>query len=197
MSCAPVPWQDVATRLRPFVARRVDGPDVDDVLQDVFVRMQRGLGGLRDDQRFSAWLFQIARSAIADHGRARARHPLVAGDAAPGVGRDDDDDDDGGDDDDREAFRALAGCVAVFVARLPSPYREAVTLVELEGLSAREAAVLAGVSISGMKSRVQRGRAQLRALFDDCCRIAVDARGKVTGYEPRAQPACGCREPDA
>jgi hypothetical protein len=47
-----------------------------------------------------------------------------------------------------------AACVSLFVAQLPSPYREAVTLVELEGLTAREAAEMVGVSISGMKSRV-------------------------------------------
>jgi hypothetical protein len=76
------------------------------------------------------------------------------------------------------------------VARLSSPYREAVTLVELEGLTAKAAAALAGISVSGMKSRVQRGRAQLRALFEECCDIAVDARGKVVDVVPRP---CGCR----
>jgi RNA polymerase sigma-70 factor (ECF subfamily) len=92
-------------------------------------------------------------------------------------------------DGDREVARALAGCVAVFVARLPSPYREAVTLVELEGLTAKDAAALVGISVSGMKSRVQRGRAQLRQLFEACCDIAVDARGKPVDAIPRA----GCR----
>ncbi|MGH2907605.1 MAG: hypothetical protein ACRDKI_12665 [Solirubrobacterales bacterium] len=43
-------------------------------------------------------------------------------------------------DDDRDAARALACCVSIFVARLPSPYREAITLVELEGLE-RERAI--------------------------------------------------------
>ncbi|HVV85442.1 MAG TPA: sigma-70 family RNA polymerase sigma factor [Kofleriaceae bacterium] len=214
MSCEPVPWRDVASRLRPFVARRVQPGDVDDVLQDVFVRAQRGLGALRDDERMAAWLFQVARSAIAEHGRARARHPLVAGDvpaegvderAAVGVRASEAATaaaaaaDHAGDVDDADdAAHALAGCVADFVARLPSPYREAVTLVELEGLTAREAAALAGVSVSGMKSRVQRGRRQLRALFEDCCRIALDARGHVTDVEPRAAPgacaAAGCRD---
>jgi RNA polymerase sigma-70 factor (ECF subfamily) len=78
------------------------------------------------------------------------------------------------------------------VARLPSPYREAVTLVELEGLTVREAAEMAGVSVSGMKSRVQRGRAQLRQLFDECCEIALDARGKVIDYAPRPRPCRTC-----
>lgn len=188
MSGATAPWSEVDVRLRPFVARRVSPPDVDDVMQDVYLRLQRGLGALRDEQRMGAWLHQVARSAIADHGRARARHPLTAAaregaaaharalDGAAVVDS----------HDDREVARALASCVAVFVARLPSPYREAVTLVELEGLTAREAAAMTGVSLSGMKSRVQRGRAQLRALFEDCCAIALDARGKVTGFAPRS-----------
>lgn len=201
MNAAPVPWQDVAGRLRPFVARRVPASDVDDVVQDVFVRMQRGLPELRDEERFGAWMYQIARTTIADHGRARLRHPLVrdaqaeqelaedtaaaSADAASGAG-------DGDGDGDRHVARLLAGCVSVFVARLPSPYREAVTLVELEGLTVREAAELVGATVPAMKSRVLRGRAQLRRLFEDCCDIAVDARGKPIEVTPRR---CGCAAP--
>jgi RNA polymerase sigma-70 factor (ECF subfamily) len=189
MNAAPAPWQDVAARLRPFLARRVAPSDVDDVLQDVWLRVQRGLPGLRDEERFTSWLFQIARSAVAEHQRVRARHPLreapdeaelaAAAPAEPA-------------EDDREAASALACCISTFVARLPSPYREAVTLVELEGLTVREAAEMVRISVSGMKSRVQRGRAQLRALFDECCEIALDARGKVLDYAPRPRPCRGC-----
>jgi len=178
---------DVAARLRPFIARRISPAEVDDVLQDVFVRMHRGLPALRDDERFTSWLFQVARSSVAEHLRARARHPIVDSSDLdePPSGPDD--------EDDREAARSLAGCVAMFVAQLASPYREAITLVELEGLTTREAAELTGITISGMKSRVQRGRVQLRALFDACCQIAVDARGKVVAFEPRAKPCGSCK----
>jgi RNA polymerase sigma-70 factor (ECF subfamily) len=186
VNAGAVPWSDVAALLRPFVARRVDASDVDDVLQDVLVRTQRGLAELRDEERLSAWLLQVARSAIADHGRARARHPIADPAAAPAPVAEPTDG-----DDDRVAFQALVGCVAVFVARLPSPYREAITLVELEGLTIRAAADLAGVSVSGMKSRVQRGRAKLRTLFEQRREIAIDARGKITDVTPRACGA-GC-----
>ncbi|HTM22712.1 MAG TPA: sigma-70 family RNA polymerase sigma factor [Kofleriaceae bacterium] len=179
---AAVAWREVEDRLRPFVARRVSAADVDDVLQDVFLRMHRGLGGLRDDQQLGAWLYQVARSAIAEQGRARARHPLAAGADPPELPVDPA----AAEHDDRQAARALAGCLSAFVARLPSPYREAVTLVELEGLTAREAAELTGISVSGMKSRVQRGRAQLRHLLEQCCDIELDARGKVSGFTPVA-----------
>jgi RNA polymerase sigma-70 factor (ECF subfamily) len=184
VNASPELWRDVSTRLRPFIAKRVSASEVDDVLQDVFVRMQRGLTGLRDDEKLASWLFQIARSSIAEHGRTRARHPLSDEDVpeAPAETT----------DDDRVAARSLSACVALFVAQLPSPYREAVTLVELQGLTAREAAEMVGISVSGMKSRVQRGRAQLRDMFDACCEIALDARGKVTDYAPRPTP-CGCK----
>jgi len=185
MSVSHAPWQEVAAQLRPFLARRVGAPDIEDVLHYVWLRVQRGLPGLRDEERFTSWLFQVARSAVAEHQRIRARHPLPDAPTEPELTAEPT-------TDDREAARSLACCISIFVARLPSPYREAVTLVELEGLTVREAAEMVGVSISGMKSRVQRGRAQLRQLFDECCEIALDARGKVIDYTPRPRSCRTC-----
>ncbi len=179
----PALWQDVAARLRPFIARQVPATDVDDVLQDVFLRLQRGLGSLRDEERFTSWLFQVARSSVSEHVRGRARHPVAPEVELPAPLS----------DDDRDASRSLSACISLFVAQLPSPYREAVTLVELEGLTAREAAEMVGVSLTAMKSRVQRGRAQLRVAFDRCCEIALDARGKVVDYAPRQAPCPSCK----
>jgi RNA polymerase sigma-70 factor, ECF subfamily len=184
-------WTELAAKLRPFVARRVRAPhDVDDVVQDVFLRLQRGLPGLRDDDRFGPWVYRVARSAIAEHQRARHRHALTPGDD------DLEDAADEADGDDDPDPHGLAANVARFVARLPSPYREALTLTELEGLTQKEAAEMLGISVSGMKSRVQRGRQQLRAALDACCAIALDVRGRVIGCEPRPDgplPDCRCR----
>jgi RNA polymerase sigma-70 factor, ECF subfamily len=178
-------WRGLIDRLRPFVVRRVAPSDVDDVVQEVLLRVHRGVDAVRDDQRLGAWLFQVARSAIADHGRARARHPLAAtadGDvpAAPV-------------DDHDHVPERLAAVIAFFVARLPSPYREAITLTELEGMSQRDAAGRLGVSLPALKSQVLRGRARLRALLEQCCEIAVDVRGRPVECTPRAPaPACTC-----
>jgi RNA polymerase sigma-70 factor (ECF subfamily) len=172
--------RELESRLRPFVARRVSSAaDVDDVVQDVFLRMQRGIASLRDDQRFGAWVYQVARSAVADHRRARAKHPLTDREAEESI-------------EERDEAIDLAAQVAPFVAMLPSPYREALTLTELEGLTQKEAAEMLGISLSGMKSRVQRGRAQLRELFDECCAIALDVRGRVIGCEPRPNRKTKC-----
>jgi RNA polymerase sigma-70 factor, ECF subfamily len=177
---------ELSTRLRPFVARRVSSPDVDDVLQEVFLRLQKGIAGLHDEQRFGPWVYQVARSAIVDHHRARARHPLAEGEVELP--------DEPHADDENPIEGLLAQYVAASVAMLPSPYREALTLTELEGMTQKQAADMLGISLSGMKSRVQRGRQQLRALLEACCEIALDARGRVIGCEPRPDgPRPGCR----
>lgn len=79
------------------------------------------------------------------------------------------------------------------IARLPSPYREALTLTEIEGFTQKAAADALGIPLSGMRSRVQRGREKLRELLDECCRIGVDCRGPVISCEPRDPSDCWCR----
>ncbi len=172
-------WNEIEQRLRPYVSRRVaSAADVDDVLQEIFVRMQRGLAGLRDGERFGGWVYRVAQSAIADAGRARARSPLLAVDKVPETAHVDPSSAD-------ELEADLGACVALFVARLPSPYREAVTLTELEGLTQKDAAEMLGISLPAMKSRVLRGREKIRDMFDECCQISVDCRGRVTECVPR------------
>lgn len=180
-------WSAIAAHLRPFVARRIAREaDIDDVIQDVLLRLHRNAATLADDQRFGPWVYRIARSAIADHGRSRTRHPLAREDGllaelpaelpeelSPAI----------------EA--ELGRYVAALVETLPEPYREALALTELAGMSQRDAAISLGISVSGMKSRVQRGRAKLREAVEACCRIAVDARGGLLACEPRAQAAAG------
>ncbi|MFO0728515.1 MAG: sigma-70 family RNA polymerase sigma factor [Myxococcota bacterium] len=180
-------WRDLAEKLRPFIARRLGSEvDVDDVMQDVSLRIFRGLAGLRDEQRFGPWVYQVARSAIVDHQRVAAKHRVVDGEGLEDEPSPEEEEEGG-------VREELASVVAPFVAMLPSPYREALTLVELEGLSQRQAAAMLGISNSGMKSRVQRGRVQLRRALEDCCHIALDPRGRVIAYEPRADG----RLPDA
>ena len=54
-----------------------------------------------------------------------------------------------------------------------------------------EAARIMGVSLSGMKSRVQRGRERLKVILLDCCRIELDCRNAIVAYQKRdAEPCC-------
>jgi RNA polymerase sigma-70 factor (ECF subfamily) len=178
-------WRELRARLQPYVARRVaSASDVDDVLQEVLVRMHRSLGQLREQERFGSWVFRIAEHVIIDNSRMRARHPVLPASSAESAP---DRNDESSDAD--ALLPELTQCIALFVARLPSPYREAVTLTELEGLSQKDAAELLGLSSSGLKSRVHRGRQKMRAMFEACCEISLDCRGRVLECKPRG-PDC-------
>ena len=174
-------WGEVEKHLRPFVARRVGDPaDVEDVLQEIYLRVQAGLADLRDSDRFGPWVYRVARNALADHLRSRARHhPAVArelpADAVEATVPDDQPD----------AERELATYLTTFVAALPSPYREALVLTELQEMNHKDAAQMLGVSLPAMKARVRRGRQQIQQMLEACCDIALDARGRVLSYDRR------------
>jgi RNA polymerase sigma-70 factor, ECF subfamily len=179
-------WAEFAGRLRAFVARRVPpGIEPDDVVQEVFLRVMRHLPSLREADRLEAWLFQIARNTLHDAMRARQRRH----------GRTDALDIDVPDEtrveDERAAEAELAPCLTVMVARLSEPYRQAIELTSVHGLTQAEAATRAGVSVSGMKSRVQRAREQLKAMLLRCCEVEVDRRRGVADFHMRAPGSCG------
>jgi len=198
----PRAWRALEAKLRPFIARRVRTQvDVDDVLQEVFVRIQRGLPNLRDHQRFGPWVYQLARSAVVDHLRGAAKHPplpaALPGSIATAEPLSDLQISPSADECD-SIEREVAAYAALLVSELPSPYREALTLTELRGLTQKQGAEMLGISLSGMKSRVQRGREKVRAALDECCDIALDARRHVIDCQPRRSPeraaeCCSCQ----
>jgi len=174
--------RELRALLVPFVSKRVDPQDVDDVLQNVFVRIQRGLGELRESDKLVAWGYQIARNAIVDHARRASvrRHEALDRVAAAAAPHEDDGD---------VAASELAPLLGHFITMLPEAYREALQMTELDGMTQAEAARRAGLTLSGMKSRVQRARSQLRALLEGCCEIELDARGGIIDVEPSRPPA--------
>jgi RNA polymerase sigma-70 factor, ECF subfamily len=179
-------WAEFAGRLRAFVARRVPpGIEADDVVQEVFVRVMRHLPSLRQADRIEAWLFQIARNALHDAMRARRRRDSRTDALEIDLPAE------GAIEDVRAAEAELAPCLTPMVARLAEPYRQAIELTSVHGLTQTEAAKRAGVSVSGMKSRVQRAREQLKAMLLRCCEIDVDRRRGVADFHPRESASCG------
>ncbi|MFN0128985.1 MAG: sigma-70 family RNA polymerase sigma factor [Verrucomicrobiales bacterium] len=87
---------------------------------------------------------------------------------------------------------ALLAAFRRLITQLPDPYREAIELTELHGLSQSELAQRLGISLSGAKSRVQRGRAHLKEALLACCRLEFDRRGGVV--ECQAKSAGDCPE---
>jgi RNA polymerase sigma-70 factor (ECF subfamily) len=192
---APAELRD---RLLAFIARRVrTREDAEDVFQEVMLRIHRHSDDLEDVDRVTAWIYRIASNAIVDHYRRPSRRELPSGQGAdvpepdatappPSVAE----------VGPSELRQELAACLAPMIERLSPIYREALETTELGGLTQTEAAARIGISVSGMKARVQRARSQLRAQLLACCQVELDARGGVTDVRAR-RGSCGNCAPQA
>lgn len=178
---------EVRRRLVAFVDRRVESPEAaEDIVQDVFERLQRAHPGTITS--IQAWLYATSRHAIIDHYRKRRDTTvidspddlLVAGldGGSPG-------------NEPNIVLQELARCLRPMVEALPRNYRQAVTLVDLEGKTHQVAAQLVGISTPGMKSRVQRGRRKLAEALRECCLIETTPAGAIKDYTPRSGD-CAC-----
>jgi len=177
-------WNEFSQRLRAFILSRVSDPDdADDILQDVFVKLHTHIDTLRDEDRLTAWLYQIARNTITSHYRDRGRTVPVPKTLAV--------EDEPFENDARDR---IAASLKAMVEYLPAKYRHAVVLSELEGVPQHEVADRLGLSLSGAKSRVQRGRDMLRAALLDCCHFEFDRAGRLIDYTRRPDCCPRCAE---
>jgi RNA polymerase sigma-70 factor (ECF subfamily) len=186
-------WRTLSGDLRSFLRSRVSqDSDADDILQEVFLKIVEKIGSLRDARRIDSWAYQIARNAIVDHYRRRTPQPAdPVEDAAAG----------GDERDATNLKRSIAAWLALMIDRLPETVREAVRLYDLEAVPQAEIADRLGISLSGAKSRIQRGRRQLEELLNACCKLEMDRRGNVIQCEPVhaaacAQASCNCGDKD-
>jgi len=119
--------------------------DVDDLVQDVFLKAFLKLASLRDDLAFGGWLLQIARNRAADyHRRATPTEALQDDVVAP-------------DTDERRAHEALDA-----IRALPPAYRETLVLRLVEGRTGPEIAERTGLTPDSVRVNLHRGFKLLR-----------------------------------
>ncbi|MFT4627990.1 MAG: RNA polymerase sigma-70 factor (ECF subfamily) [Myxococcota bacterium] len=162
---------------RVLLSRRVRQPEVvDDLVQEVFLRVHERAHTVQDADRLAAWVHRVAHNVAMDHLRARRTEPLEGHE--PSVAPEPTD-----------GTTEVASWMPLMVAALPERYREAVRLSELEGLSQAEVATRLGLSPSGARTRVQRGRTRLLADLLACCPVRFEGGVVVdTGVN---ECACG------
>ena len=189
-------WAELHGSIRGFVARRVrQQADVDDLVQRVFLQVHRALPTLRETDKLHAWVYQTTRRAIADFYRTPSQNREVATGTAEDIANELAASDSL--EDDEAATRELSTCLKPLMSGLTAADQEALQMVEFDGVTQVEAAARLGLSVSGMKSRVQRARSHLRSALHECCRIAVDRRGGVISYEGKSGDRESCASPDS
>ena len=145
----------------------LDAVDADEVAQEVFLRAWRGLGRFEERAQLSTWLYRIAfneaKRRLSRRTLPRAQ-PAPEGDAPDPVAALPEPVESG------PEARALAGELErrldAALDELPEDWRDAVVLRDIEGLSTHDAAEVVGVGEAAFKSRLHRGRMQLRALLE-------------------------------
>ncbi|MGE5292588.1 MAG: RNA polymerase sigma factor SigE [Micromonosporaceae bacterium] len=162
----PPSWEEVvrthSARVYRLAYRLTGNPqDAEDLTQEVFVRVFRSLGRYTPGT-FEGWLHRITTNLFLDMARRRQRIRFegLGDDAAQRLH--------GTGPTPAEAFedRYLDHDVSAALEALPAEYRAAVVLCDIEGLSYEEIAATLGVKLGTVRSRIHRGRAQLRAALD-------------------------------
>jgi len=155
----PAAFDELVARWHPGIwryARRMAGNDheADDLAQDVWLRVVRGLPRLEEPARIRAWIFGIARRVLMDRLRVRYATPVMAEvelDTLETAPAEDDD------------LRSRIGEMESALATLPVIERDVLALFYLDELSLAEVAAVSGVPIGTVKSRLFRARQLLRA----------------------------------
>lgn len=174
---------DMRAELVGFVRSRVsDAATAEDIVHNALLKGMQKSESIRDPGRIRPWLFQITRNLVADYYRSRPTMRALDQDAK-NLTVD-------AEVDAVDAARGMALCASRMVSMLPEEYTRVIVASELEERKHRDIADEIGISVSGVKSRVQRGRARLRDLVSQCCDMDVNDRGQVLDHSCHRD--CGC-----
>ncbi len=153
----------------------------EDLLQDVFLKVHSKLGSLETKTKIESWLYQITRNTVIDYYRANKRlEELPKWIEQPES------------DENTTIRQELSSCLEPMINQLPDKYREAIQLSEIEGKTQKEVSEKEGISLSGAKSRVQRGRSLLKSMLNDCCQLEINKKSQVVSYESKHQDCDYC-----
>lgn len=168
-------WQDYHQRLTLYVLKRIHNQsDAEDIVQTVFLKIQQHPPQLKTIPQLEAWLLQVTKNTLVDYWRKiKPTMPLL-------------DEHDYALEQDPEPnenpWLNLSCCLLSMMKDLPDKYRQAVELADLKELKHKDIAQMMGISESGVKSRVKRGREKLRDLLVSCCGSDCTCHEKTTEH---------------
>lgn len=177
-------WDEFNVPLKSFIKKRIPNEaDADDVLQEVFIKVQNNIGDLKDEHKIHAWIYKITKNVIIDYYRRRDRSIILSELPEELVVE----------PDENINFNVeIAACLKAMIESLPEKYRQAVLLTEFQHLTQKELSDRMGISLSGAKSRVQRGRRKLKQMVLGCCNLEFDQLGNIIDYQHRSKQCKYC-----
>lgn len=164
-------------RVFGLVSRIVGAADAEEVAQDVFVRVFRGLPKFRGESALGTWIYRLSVNAALTHATRRSRHVHAGDDALiniPAPAR-------------SQRDPKVAARVMQALAELPPGYRAILVLHDMEGLSHEECAVILGCRVGTSKSQLHKARARMRDLLGPA--LAAERAANARGDAPEESRA--------
>ncbi len=170
-------WEEFSGQIRGYLLGKVKREDdADDLLQEIFIKIHSKLGDLKDEKKLAPWIYQIVRNSLTDFYRKRNIQTTELDEESAASSNFETPDD---------IYSAcVSGCLRVFMERLPDKYKVPLELSDITGLKQKDIAKQMGLSYSGLKSRVQRGREMIKDMFVDCACVSRDKDGKILANNP-------------
>ncbi len=173
-------WKEYRQSLKAFLHKNVACPaDVDDLLQEILIKTYHNLATIQETKKIKSWLFQVANNTMIDFYRKRGGKNILDGESL------------WFDDSQESVTQKLAPCIMPFIDQLADEEAQLLKAIEINGLSQKEYAEQHGIKYSTLKSRLQKSRRKLFAVFNQCCSFSIDQRGNVIDYEEK-NPGCDC-----
>lgn len=176
-------WEEFSIPLRKFISKRISNQqDTEDILQEVFLKIHCNISTLKDKQKLQAWIYRIATNAIIDFyrknnsiGEMELTEDLIKVT-----------------DEDSSMNEEISVCLKPMINQLPEKYKQAIILTEYNNITQKQLSEQLGISVSGAKSRVQRGRKMLKDMILDCCSLDFDKHGNIIDYKHKTNGCKSC-----
>jgi len=176
-------YEEFQPKIVHYLSRLLGNQDAEDIAQEVFAKVSRGLESFKGQSKLSTWIYRIATNTAIDKLRSASfkrsseNASLIdetivedrndsLGHTPPPI--------------DRKVIRKeMSQCVREYIDRLSGDYRTVLVLSELEGFKNREIADILEISLENVKVRLHRARAGLKKELDDGCDFYHNEEGTL------------------
>ena len=167
-------WIMYGPRLKHYIMSHVsDKYEVEDILQEVGIRLQTNERLIKDITNIEAWLYRITKNLIIDYFRRANKVTLIENINEVSLPTT---------TDDENYNKEMADCLLQLVEYLPPTYKEAIIEGDYKGIKQGVLGQKWGLSHSGSKSRIQRARKRLKSDLLSCCEVQSDHAGNIIEF---------------
>ena len=162
-------WDEFSEALKRFIYNRVKNNEItNDLLQEVFIKIHLNIHKIKKQESIKSWIYTISNNTINDYFNKQSKLRKLNSESIEY-------------DNKNETEHSAKDCLLPLINNLPPTYKLAVYLSEIKGIKQAEIAKQLNISLSGAKSRIQRGRNLLKQGFIDCCDYKLNEVGYLVG----------------